>query len=231
MQKTKAKGTPKDRTQMILLGIIGAAVVVAILAIVISATGINPNAITLDYSSSTMARQDDGGFVVGNSEAPVTIVVFEDFRCPHCQSYQSELKQFIRDYVFTGKARFEFRMMATSSGTDGTLFTLAECAEQVQAGLFWPAHDELFEMASRGWRNDTGPREFAQKFNLNYSSLLDCQATARQYQVDGNLARSLGVTGTPSLMVRIGNDAPRFEPTLGPRPSASALADFINNSQ
>lgn len=231
MQKTKAKGTPKDRTQMILLGIIGVAVVVAIAAIALSASGLNPSAITLDYSNSPMTRQDDGGFVVGDPEAPVTIVVFEDFRCPHCQNYQSELKQFIRDQVFTGKARFEFRMMATSSGTDGTLFTLAECAEQLQAGLFWPAHDELFEMASRGWRNDTGPREFAQKFNLNYSSLLDCQSSARQYQVDGNLARSLGVTGTPSLMVRIGDSAPRFEATLGPRPSAAALAEFVANNQ
>jgi len=231
MQKQKAKGTPKSNARLVIVGIIAAAVAVAVIAIGIQATGFNPSAVEVDYSSLHQERLEDGGFVVGDPDAPVTIVVFEDFLCPHCQSYQPEIKQFILSHVTTGQARLEFRMMSTSSGTNPLLFQLAECSEAVQPGTFWPAHDLLFDMASRGWRMDSSPRDFASRMNLDYNKLLDCQSSARQYATDTSLARSLGVTGTPTLMVRIGNGEPRVEPSLGPRPSAAALASFVAANQ
>lgn len=142
MQKNKAK--------FVIVGIIAAAVVIAVIAITISATGFNPNALEIDYSDLPQERLADGGFVVGDPNAPVTIVLFEDFLCPHCQSYQSEVKQFIQDNVKIGLARLEFRMMSTSSGMNPLLFQLAECSETLRPGVFWPAHDLLFDMASRG---------------------------------------------------------------------------------
>jgi len=231
MQKQKAKGTPQNNAQLVIIGIIVAAVAIAAIAIVIQATGFNPVALEVDYSTLEQTRLEDGGFIVGNPDAPVTITVFEDFLCSHCQDYQSELKQFISDQVAKGLARFEFRMMSTSSGTNPLLFQLAECSETLQPGAFWLAHDKLFDMASRGWSMSSDPRDFASEMNLDYNDLLDCRESARQHVTDNNLARSLGVTGTPTLMVRIGNSEPRFEASLGPRPSAAALASFVAANQ
>ncbi|MCS6834633.1 MAG: DsbA family protein [Anaerolineae bacterium] len=231
MQKQKTKGAPRDKMQLAIFGIIAVAVVVAVAAILIQATGFNPGDVEIDYSDMPQERLADGGFVVGDPNAPVTIVVFEDFLCGHCQSYQSDIKQFIRDNVKTGLARLEFRMMSTASGTNPLLFQLAECSETLQPGTFWPAHDLLFDMASRGWRMDSSPRDFASRMNLDYNRLLDCQPNARQYATDTRLAQTLGITGTPTLMVRTGNSQPRFEPSLGPRPNAASLAAFVAAQQ
>ena len=37
-----------------------------------------------DYAGLSTFRRADGGFVLGEPDAPVTIVAFEDFFCPHC---------------------------------------------------------------------------------------------------------------------------------------------------
>ena len=46
----KVKNSPRDRQQMLLIGVIVAAVVVAVLAIVLSGSLLNPNAVSIDYS-------------------------------------------------------------------------------------------------------------------------------------------------------------------------------------
>src|SRR5215207_4842489 len=32
-------------------------------------------------------RLSDGGFIIGDPDAPITIVEFADWACPHCQDY------------------------------------------------------------------------------------------------------------------------------------------------
>gem|GEM_PF-6126817 len=40
------------------------------------------------FASLPQSRTEDGGFVVGKPEAPITIVEFVDYACPHCQTYR-----------------------------------------------------------------------------------------------------------------------------------------------
>jgi hypothetical protein len=47
---------------------------------------------------------------LGRSDAPVTVVAFEDFACPHCATYSLEVFPDIRpEYVETGVVRYQFR--------------------------------------------------------------------------------------------------------------------------
>ncbi len=148
-------------------------------------------------------RLEDGGFILGDPDAPITIVAFEDFLCPHCQQYESTLKQIIEEYVATGQARFEYRMFTIVNPTFSPLSAqLVECAEELQPGSFWEAHDVMFNITSSSNFAANGARRFAQEMGLNYSDLLACTEDANQYQVDSELANQLGATGTPSVFVR-----------------------------
>ena len=48
-----------------------------------------------DYSGIPQTRSDDGAFVLGEADAPITIVEFADFLCPHCQTYHATMQKVI----------------------------------------------------------------------------------------------------------------------------------------
>lgn len=174
----------------------------------------------------TAERTEDGAFIIGNPDAAVTVVAWEDFLCPHCQSYQSTVKQFMQDYVFTGRARFEFRMLSISNQS-GFIFSLVECAAEDDPAGFWPAHDEMFALTSTSGASFDGS-DFAQSIDVPYSSLLDCAETANQYQVDQLYASQLDgqITGTPALGWRLNGSEVRFD-VISRQPSADELAALV----
>ncbi len=164
------------------------------------------------YDSIPQTRTEDGGFLLGEPDAPFALVMFADFACPHCQSYAAIIQQFIEDFVVTGQARLEYRMFV--SGADPTfgpyVAQLAECAEAQQANGFWVAHDVLYELGSRGRFNNDTAQTIANRLGLDYDALQDCAQTAEQYRSDILLGTMLGVQFTPTLMIRVGKGNPQF---------------------
>ncbi len=200
------------KTLVIFLATFVVAVGAAIAFIVLSSqqTLGEPGAAT---SGLYQERLEDGGFILGDPDAPITIVAFEDFLCPHCQRYEPTLKQFIEEYVATGQARFEYRMFTIVNPTFSPLTAqLAECAEELKPGSFWEAHDIMFNITSSSNFAANGARRFAQEIGLSYSELLACTENANQYQVDTQLATQLGATGTPSIFVRYKTEEGLSEP-------------------
>ena len=52
----------------------------------------------------------EGGFLMGNPNAPVKIVEFGSMTCPHCAEFDEEaMKQLTENYVKSGKVSLEFR--------------------------------------------------------------------------------------------------------------------------
>jgi protein-disulfide isomerase len=206
--------TPAQQRNLLLIGgIIIAAVLVAVIAIVVSNTG-NITGSASGYDSLHKERLADGGFILGDPNAPITVVEFADFACPHCQTYSATMHQFIEDYVTAGKARFEYRMFISAADpTYGPYVAqLAECADTLEPGSFWVAHDVLFELGSRGRFNQQTARTLADRIGLGdrYSELLSCASNASQYTTDVRLGTSLGVQSTPTVMIRIGDSRPQF---------------------
>jgi protein-disulfide isomerase len=199
---------PKQRQLYIIIGV----VVVAIVAVgaVIALSG-RTNVPDLDYTAVPSNRAGDGAFVLGDPAAPVTIIEYADFACPHCQAYEPEIARFVKDYVLTGRARFEFRMFGTNAGGQQTIFAgqLAECIDEAEPGSFWETHDVLFELGATGgyFAEDMG-RVVSQRVGAeSYSELLTCSRDADQINVDMEFGRQMGVSGTPAVMVRY-NDGP-----------------------
>ena len=229
-QKPKVK-SKNSNSQFITLAIVAAAVVVAIVAIVLSSSNTSLGGVSIDYSTIEQDRMPDGGYVLGNPDAPITIVAFEDFLCPHCQSYQPTIKQFIADYVATGKARFEFRMLAAVNPTySNVAASLAQCADIIEPGSFWTAHDLLFQIAASEAFSDRSARTFSERMNMSYASLLDCQNDVSQANVDRDLATASNVTGTPTVMIRLENGPLQPSP-VGPRPTVQQLGQIVDSFQ
>jgi hypothetical protein len=79
---------------------------------------------------------------------------------------------------------------------------MAECADILQPGTFWSAHDVMYELTIAQF-NALTPFTFAARTGLNYDELSACvQETANQVETDVELARSIEVSGTPSILVR-----------------------------
>ena len=220
---------PKNSPNRNLL-IIGAIVVIAVIAaaflVLLSMQG-TQSASSVDYAAIPQARQDDGGFVLGDPDAPITIVAFEDFLCSHCQRYKSTVDQLIREYVATGKARFEYRFTpVVHPGYSKVAAQLTECADTLRPGSFWRAHDVMFEIASARQYSDNSSRTFAEQMDMPYTDLLECQQDAVQFEKDSQLANQLGVTGTPTVFVRYNNGFPQPSP-IGKQPGFEQLRILI----
>jgi protein-disulfide isomerase len=193
----------KKQTQIIIVSVVALAVIVAGVAIGASLLDRGSGA-RFDYDSIPQSRTSDGAFVLGDPDAPATMVEFADFMCPACQAYKPTIERFIEEYVMTGQARFEYRMLPTQGSISNFAANLAECAhEQVDSG-FWVAHDELFDITSRGTNRDRMGRDLADRMNLNYAQLLECASTAEQISIDQRYASNNGISSTPTIRMRYG---------------------------
>jgi protein-disulfide isomerase len=224
MQKPKTKRKGAGQNNLIIAVIVGA-IAVAVGFIIINNLGLGAPAVDVNYEAIPVTRSEDGAFVAGDPQAPLTLVAWEDFRCGYCLSYEPTLEQFLKDYVETGKMKFEFRMLQTAS-PDDTIFRLAQCAGEQNPDKFYEYRHELFRMTSRGWSAANSPREFARNMNLNYDNLLDCAGGVTQIATDAALAQRVGVTGTPALALRRADGTLTLVP--GQAPSYSALKTYLD---
>lgn len=159
------------------------------------------------YAEIPHSRTEDGGFVLGDPEAPVALVEFADFMCPHCQTYHETVLAFIDEYVVTGKARFEYRFYPIVHPTYSVYTAqLAECADDQLVGGFWPAHDVLFDLAADGQIGPNTPESLAEALDISAEKLEACLPTAVQHETDQQIGRDIGVSGTPATLIRLAND-------------------------
>ena len=76
----------------------------------------------------------EGGFRMGNPDAPVKVVEYLSLTCPHCAEFaHSGAPALIRDYVRTGRASLEYRNFVLN-GVDVAASLVARCGGT--AGFF-----------------------------------------------------------------------------------------------
>ena len=191
----------KNQNRTVILAVAMGIAIVAVALFIVFGNG-GSTAVTLDaYADIPQTVTEDGAHVLGQPDAPITIVEFADFLCPHCQAYRHDvIDPFIEDFVRTGKAKLEYRMFLTVD-RNGATARLLECAVEQNETIFWAGHDVLFNLAENGWTNES-PREFATLLDLDYGKILDCITEADQFVTDVQLGQSLGVSSTPTTLIR-----------------------------
>jgi protein-disulfide isomerase len=158
------------------------------------------------------SRAEDGAFVLGDPDAPITLIVFSDWACPHCQTYHTAIEPMLTEYLLSGAIKFEHRMLPTAGGMI-TVYagTLAECADDLQEGGFWRSYFLLYDLAMSG---DYDPyiitTTIAEELDLDPDELYACTEEIRQVRTDVELANEIGIQGTPAVMVRYADGEPEF---------------------
>ena len=146
--------------------------------------------------------------ILGEPNAPVTIVEFSDFQCPFCARFHQEtLPRIEQEYISTGVVNLVYRDMPLQSHENAIpAHIAAECAD-VQ-GAFWAYHDILFER-QREWR-DAGDaelnaklQEYAAELNLDssFGACTRSSSISEEIAADVAQARSYGVGATPTFFV------------------------------
>jgi protein-disulfide isomerase len=192
---------------VLILGVIGVAVIAAVLLIALSLGGTQAR-FNEAFFANIEVEEVDGGFIIGDPEAPVTIVEFLDYLCPACQQYKPTADRFIEEYVATGKARWEVRIFPTAGGaTTEYAGNLAYCA--AEQGKHWGYVTEvMYEMAQTGQLQRNPAQTLADRLSLNISDLLRCVQESTRVQDDVSFGRASGATGTPTILYRLNEGTP-----------------------
>jgi protein-disulfide isomerase len=205
------------RKRNLLIAGAGAALVVAILvvvSVVVAGGGDSGKATTSGAASSTLFEgipQD--GTELGAKDAPVTFIQFEDLQCPICRSYQEDgFSDIVREYVRPGKVKLRFAGIAILGQDSEKALRYALAAGK--QGKLWQYVAALYANQGEentGWVTDDVLEQLAKDVGLDWTQLQKDAASAevtRQAQATAAEAGQLGVPGTPTFFVKIGNGQP-----------------------
>lgn len=136
---------------------------------------------------------------MGPAGAPVLIVVFSDFECPHCARFAATLRRLHRNYG--DSVRIEYRSFPLPMHKHAELAArLGVCAEA--QGKFWSFHDLVFEKQDN-LNPETLP-EIADDAGLDVHAAMACaerEQTRQTVAADIAAGEKLGITGTPSFVL------------------------------
>jgi protein-disulfide isomerase len=142
----------------------------------------------------------EGDHVLGNADAPCTLVEYGDYQCPHCRAAHPVVKKLERH--FGDRLRFVFRNFPlTQIHPDAE--PAAEAAEFAAAGgKFWEMHDELYHYQER--LGEELYEELAVKLGLDTEGLrtaLENEAYLGKVRSDFSGGVRSGVNGTPTFFI------------------------------
>lgn len=139
--------------------------------------------------------------VLGDADAPVTIVEFSDFECPFCSRFrQQTFDQIVDNYgddvqiVYRDFPLSQLHPHAQASAE------AAECADD--QGAFWEYHDLLF--ANQAALDDDSLIGYADQLGLDVDKFTECFESGKytdEVLADLNEGISYGVTGTPTFFI------------------------------
>ncbi len=151
----------------------------------------------------------DDDAMLGNKNAPVTIIEFSDFQCPFCRSFwKSTLPLIKSNYIDTGKVRLVYRDFPLSFHSSSHLAAeAAECAKDQDK--YWPMHDKIFSEQAKSGEGTvlftaTEVKKWGSQIGLSAGNFEQCLSSGKyRAEVDKDLAdgTAAGVSGTPSFFV------------------------------
>lgn len=183
---------------------------IAVLALVVVGVLIGLNSGKTESTKSVntdklLSGIPQAGTIIGNPDAPVTVVEFADLRCPFCAELsQKGLKDLISGPVRAGKVKVDFRHWSIIAGSNEVAYGMYAAAEQ-----------------GRGWQfiknfyNDQGPEAGTVEFDkikriAEESGVPDMDKWEKDYNSpkwdnimvkNDSEAYDLGFTGTPGIAI------------------------------
>lgn len=152
---------------------------------------------------------------VGEETAPATIIVFEDYLCTHCSLFSLQIKPRLEAaFVETGQARLVYYDYPLNPQLGSFLAArAARCAGDQDR--FWDYHEHLMRN-QRTWGVEQNKvpilEDYAEELGMDgreFSGCLNSDRHAEALTANLELARALGLPGTPSILVGTGTGMSR----------------------
>jgi protein-disulfide isomerase len=153
---------------------------------------------------------------LGAPDAPVTVAIFEDFRCPACAQFEATVYPTIkREFVDEGLAAVVFVNFTVLGPASEHVARIGECVYRQSNDAFWEMKSPLYR-AQGELDNVRRARELALTYAPGVDAgeldrCLEDEASLTSVRDDTQLAQQLGLRGTPSVIV---NGTPVSSPTL-----------------
>lgn len=203
-----------------------AAVVVVVVAIVISQGGSDDEDTTPASGGSAQPSQSaevkelfggipQQGVMLGEPDAPATLIEFADLQCPFCAQYTTDaLPTVIQDYVRSGRLRMELRLLRFIGPDSERGAEVAAAATLQDKG--WDFSDLFYRnqgQENSGYATDAFLQRLARATpGLDVDQLdsdLDSPPAQALIREAERKANRLGVSGTPSFFVQKGKGQPQ----------------------
>jgi len=159
------------------------------------------------FASAEILSTDDAmqDRVIGNAEAPITIIEYASLTCPHCANFHAEtLPQIKKEWIETGKAKLIYRDFPLDKYA-ASASMIARCAPNDKYFIFLNA----FFAQQKNWsRADDPVRVLTQLAGLGGMSKDDVDACLAneelqdailQMRLDGQM--EYGINSTPSFVI------------------------------
>lgn len=205
-QVARERARKRRQRQLITLGVIAVIAVVFVGALILLSQNSAGTELEVgDYNGIPQGVEEDGTPYIGEADAPVTLVEYGDFGCPHCADFASVSHQLIDTYVADGTLRYVFKPMGFVTQNSPVAAVASLCA--VEQGMFWEMHDALFTLLrtqgsaafTQGSLIDAGDQIGLER--SEFASCVRSSETRNKAQEIQNAATQLGINATPTLVL------------------------------
>jgi protein-disulfide isomerase len=141
----------------------------------------------------------DGSPAKGPEGAPVTIVEFADFECPHCAEYAPLLDKVVESHKNDVRMVFKFYPLPGHPHAD---IAARAAVAAMNQGKFWEMHHSLF--TNQRHLEQTDLDSYAKELGIEVSRFhadIQASATADRIAKDKKLGEDLQIPGTPAIFI------------------------------
>ncbi|QHW35371.1 thioredoxin domain-containing protein [Paenibacillus rhizovicinus] len=148
--------------------------------------------------------------VLGQTDAPVKIVEFGDFKCPACQYFSQQVKpQLEKEYIDTGKAAMYFMDFLIIGPDSETAALAAHSVFHQNNDAFWKYYDALYKNQPDEKLNWATPDYLLQlakdnKIDVDYDKMktdIEDKTYIKEVDKGSSTARKANVQSTPTLFI------------------------------
>lgn len=162
-----------------------------------------------------------GSPILGDPDAPITIVEFGDYQCHQCYNWFHNTKPDIKaNYIEPGRANLVFVDLAFLGRDSPKAAQASYCAED--QGMYWEYHNTLYNLQESkidSWADNQRLKAFAFSLGLDmelFDSCLDSGKHSKRVQFNIGEAKKAGANGTPTFVI-VGPDN-RQQKLVGAQP-------------
>ena len=147
----------------------------------------------------------------GRHHAPIEVVEYSDFLCPHCRAWGLAFHDFLPRVADRLSLHYKFFPLDACNPAFAdrplhpgacALATGGVCADE--QGKFWPYHDRVFAGLPAGTPDRISVAALAAEIGLDAHAFAECLASPRPTaRIAADIAEgtALGITGTPTVFV------------------------------